>query len=1064
MIPPLLAVVSLWVSAAHAVAAPLPEEPQRVEVSGYSQQFGVSISIAEEHLATQARGAGIVELLRAVEGKEFAGVWFDNAAGEFVVSKTNAVSAKTLSSALAGAGLGDDFRIAPAQYSWTELEAGQAHLNADLESFFSDHLVQTFLDARTNAAVVRMAEGASAGERSAIQARTGLQGAKAEVRLVDKGELGAARLSCQMSTRLCSRPLRGGVGIIRGEGIGPVCTAAFKAIGNVYGNRFMLTAGHCIEGLGQNWKAEAFGYTPIIQKIGPVEQKNFPPGDWAKINANGSYWDQAPSWPSMVAWWGVGEEYSIEAEAASYMGQNVCHAGLTTASSCGPVVALNLYGENNGEEHMTAFGPICAAEGDSGGPVFSQHVALGIFSGKIEPSGKCGEQYGLYTEITEADDDLGVTVGPRAGSPPFAKTYEPDVESLPSEVIFGGVVNPHLITSNYHFDYGTTTAYGSSTLPYAAGSGWGDVVVEIPRAGLKGLTTYHCRLVAQNAAGTSYGGDVEFTTPDWRPKITNVSATPEKLAATLKGTVDGQAQDAHYHFEYGPTASYGTSVPVPDGDAGTSAKAVERKVEGLEGTYHYRLVASNVEGTSASSDTTVFVQPRPSVTTQPPAEVTPTGGKFAALVNPMGVATTYVFEYGLTSSYGSKTSTASAGSGNTAVAVTAAISGLEFGTTYHYRVVVENSAGTRIGPDQTFVPGWTQQTIPHAEGTGVKTQLSGIACPSATSCIAGGSWKNSSGTTTPIIDRWNGVSWATENVPKITGEGATSIGPVACAGSAYCMAGGSFQTPSTYTPITEFWNGSTWASQKLPVPAENVNTVPNAIACPASSACMAVGHKTISGPYNAQPYVARWNGTTWTESSVAKPQGSNESEFLGLSCVTSSDCWAVGYYGLEWVYKGLAEHWNGTSWSEQTLPAPAGAINPSVGSVSCPTTNFCVAVGGYQTSAGKHASFAARWNGTSWQAEVLPELGGTSSYVTSVSCAAAGACEAIGGGGYQGGPTFAERLESGVWTVQATPAPSGWTWENGAIKAISCAAEKECMSVGTVADVPFAQRYSSGSP
>jgi hypothetical protein len=105
--------------------------------------------------------------------------------------------------------------------------------------------------------------------------------------------------------------------------------------------------------------------------------------------------------------------------------------------------------------------------------------------------------------------------------------------------------------------------------------------------------------------------------------------------------------------------------------------------------------------------------------------------------------------------------------------------------------------------------------------------------------------------TTPIVDRWNGTTWASENVPKITGEGATSIGPVACSGGANCMAAGTFQTSSNiFTPITEFWNGTTWAAQKLPVPAENSQTKPAAVTCPTATACTVVGSKVLTGALN----------------------------------------------------------------------------------------------------------------------------------------------------------------------------------------------------------------------
>jgi streptogramin lyase len=74
----------------------------------------------------------------------------------------------------------------------------------------------------------------------------------------------------------------------------------------------------------------------------------------------------------------------------------------------------------------------------------------------------------------------------------------------------------------------------------------------------------------------------------------------------------------------------------------------------------------------------------------------------AGSVSPRSQATTYQFDWGLTSGYGTSTATISAGSGASPVAVSALISGLAPATTYHYRVAATNGAGTTLGADRTF--------------------------------------------------------------------------------------------------------------------------------------------------------------------------------------------------------------------------------------------------------------------------------------------------------------------------------------------------------------------------
>lgn len=76
-------------------------------------------------------------------------------------------------------------------------------------------------------------------------------------------------------------------------------------------------------------------------------------------------------------------------------------------------------------------------------------------------------------------------------------------------------------------------------------------------------------------------------------------------------------------------------------------------------------------------------------------------------INPKGTTALYYFEYGLTTNYGSRApaTPASAGAGNTAVSVTASISGLTPSMPYNYRLVVSNGGGTSTGSNQVFITG-----------------------------------------------------------------------------------------------------------------------------------------------------------------------------------------------------------------------------------------------------------------------------------------------------------------------------------------------------------------------
>ncbi|MBF0231167.1 MAG: hypothetical protein HQK63_16485 [Desulfamplus sp.] len=92
----------------------------------------------------------------------------------------------------------------------------------------------------------------------------------------------------------------------------------------------------------------------------------------------------------------------------------------------------------------------------------------------------------------------------------------------------------------------------------------------------------------------------------------------------------------------------------------------------------------------------------PTVQTKTANSVTATSATINGTVNPNGSATSYYFQYGTSTNYGSVTATADAGSGSTDKTVSANLTGLTANTTYHFRLVAKNSAGTTNGSDQTF--------------------------------------------------------------------------------------------------------------------------------------------------------------------------------------------------------------------------------------------------------------------------------------------------------------------------------------------------------------------------
>jgi hypothetical protein len=186
--------------------------------------------------------------------------------------------------------------------------------------------------------------------------------------------------------------------------------------------------------------------------------------------------------------------------------------------------------------------------------------------------------------------------------------------------------------------------------------------------------------------------------------------------ATLRGTVNPNGCPTTYHFEYGTTTAYGTTTPATPAGSGTSAIAAVHQAIGLlpDTTYHFKLVAVSAAGTVSGADMS-FHTPKgcvpkislPLAATQPASSVSSTTAILNGVVGPNSCETKYHFEYGTSTAYGSSTPTRSVGAGSNHTSVSALITGLAQGTTYHYRIVAISSAGTSDGTDATFTTGRT---------------------------------------------------------------------------------------------------------------------------------------------------------------------------------------------------------------------------------------------------------------------------------------------------------------------------------------------------------------------
>jgi hypothetical protein len=264
-----------------------------------------------------------------------------------------------------------------------------------------------------------------------------------------------------------------------------------------------------------------------------------------------------------------------------------------------------------------------------------------------------------------------------------------------------GTVNAGGQATTWWVEYGTSTSYGSRTAAASAGSGTSNTQVSASFSGLSPGTTYHYRVVASNAAGTSRGGDGIFTTAAPPVAVTNPASDVGTTTARLNGSVDPNGRATTWYFEFGPTTAYGSRTPERSAGSGGTATAVSVALSGLTRgrLYHFRLVATSDAGTSRGADRSFTMGGAPGAVTDAASSVSPTKATLNGRVSPNGETTRWWFEYGTTTRYGSRTAIRTTSS---AERVRATISNLRRDTTYHFRLVAANDAGTAVGADRMF--------------------------------------------------------------------------------------------------------------------------------------------------------------------------------------------------------------------------------------------------------------------------------------------------------------------------------------------------------------------------
>jgi hypothetical protein len=284
--------------------------------------------------------------------------------------------------------------------------------------------------------------------------------------------------------------------------------------------------------------------------------------------------------------------------------------------------------------------------------------------------------------------------------------------------------------------------------------------------------------------------------------------------------------------------------------------------------------------------------------------------------------------------------------------------------------------------------------------------------------------------------------------PGLPGAASNAFNSVSCASSSSCFAVGNSTTGSGLTavdsPLIDHWDGHRWWPLATP---SAPNSFLNAISCPTTSFCLAVGSVQRAGTDNNNYFAEKWSGGQW---SIATPPGvaiTDDGRLQGVACLSSKDCNAVGDFSYtdpvttDTDTDAIIGHYNGKSWSAAAITGPFSTIGDTqLYGVSCATATWCVA-DGYLT----RGVVLTTTNQKTWKADT--KLGpAANSNLIDVSCLKPRSCTAVGS--YDpSSSTLGELIDTGVgpnFTAHVLDLKSTKTTLTAALS-IACRSSQDCL-------------------
>jgi hypothetical protein len=176
---------------------------------------------------------------------------------------------------------------------------------------------------------------------------------------------------------------------------------------------------------------------------------------------------------------------------------------------------------------------------------------------------------------------------------------------------------------------------------------------------------------------------------------------------------------------------------------------------------------------------------------------------------------------------------------------------------------VHNSSKSRTLAEEWNGRAWAIKATPNPHDGVNGDGIPSVACSSPRARIAVGSYGTPNNRAAlSLVEAWNGHAWAIKAPPRPKGA-SSNLSGVSCTAAISCMAVGDF-TGGLFSGV---WNGRTWAIRAVPHPKGATSTLINGVSCGARTACVAVGDG-FSSSETEIPVAEAWNGKTWSIKAV----------------------------------------------------------------------------------------------------------------------------------------------------------------------------------------------------